>query len=473
MGMKMPVGTVVPEIVLLVGAVVVLLYALFAPRRLQHHAAWVTLAVLGVTAAATAPMVGGSQRLTFFDTYAVDDAAVWAKLIVLGVSAVAVLLSAEWFRRDPREGEYYALLLFSTLGAVVLAAAADLMELILGVLLSSATGYVLAAYHRASPRSAEAGIKYYLLSALTNGAMLYGAVVLFGLAGTTTFSGLREGLVDADVLGLVVGTGLVVVGLALKLGAVPAHAWVPDVADGAPTPVAAFLTAAPKVGALVALGRLVTVLPEGSVGWRPLIAVLAALTMTLGNLAALWQDDLRRLLGWSAVSQSGYALMAVVALGRSDLAVPALLYFVVAYVLANLAAFAVVVELRGRSELDAYRGLAGTHPWLAAALLIAFLSFVGIPPLAGFAGKLALFGVVIDAGYTWLAVLAVANSVISLAYYLRVLAPAYLEPAVAPLPALGQAVGATVIAASAAVIVVGIAAEPFFDWFRLAELLPG
>ncbi len=472
MEMEMPVGTVAPEIVLILGAVAVLVYALFAPRRLQHHAAWLALVVLGITAAVTVPMVGDPQQFTFFDTYTVDDAAVWAKLIVLGVSALAVLLSVEWFRSDPREGEYYALLLLSALGAVALAAAADLMELILGVLLSSATGYVLAAYHRASPRSAEAGIKYYLLSALTNGAMLYGAVVLFGLAGTTTFSGLREGLVGADSLGLVMGAGLVVVGLALKLGAVPAHAWMPDVADGAPAPVAAFLTAAPKVGALVALGRLVAVLPEDAVGWRPLIAALAALTMTLGNLAALWQDDVRRLLGWSAVSQSGYALMAVVGLGRSDLAVAALLYFLVAYVVANLVAFGVVVELRGRADLAAYRGLAGTHPWLAACLLVAFLSFVGVPPLAGFAAKLALFGVAIDAGYAWLALVAVANSVVSLAYYLRVLAPAYLEPAAVALPVLGQPAGAAAIVATLVVIVAGIGAEPLFDWFRAADLLP-
>lgn len=469
----MPVGTVAPEIVLILGAVAVLLYALFTPRRLQRHAAWLALGVLAATAAVTAPMVGGSQRLTFFDTYAVDDVALWAKLVILAVSALAVVLSMEWFRSDPREGEYYAILLLSALGAVVLAAAADLMELVLGVLLSSATGYVLAAYHRASARSAEAGIKYYLLSALTNGTMLYGAVVLFGLAGTTTFTGLRHGLVGADGLGLVIGASLVVVGLALKLGAVPAHAWMPDVADGAPAPVAAFVTAAPKVGALVTLARLVAVLPEDAVGWRPLIAVLAALTMTLGNLAALWQDDVRRLLGWSAVSQSGYALMALVGLGRSDLAVPALLYFLVAYVLANLAAFGVVVELRGRAELDAYRGLAGTHPWLAASLLVAFLSFVGVPPLAGFAGKLALLGVAIDAGFSWLAILAVANSVVSLAYYLRVLAPAYLEPAGAPLPALGQAAGIAVVIASVTVIASGVGAEALFSGFRLAHLLPG
>ncbi|HEX7940618.1 MAG TPA: proton-conducting transporter membrane subunit, partial [Gemmatimonadaceae bacterium] len=215
---------------------------------------------------------------------------------------MVIALSVDWFATDPRHGEYYSLLLLSALGAVLLAGAADLMQLTLGVLLSSATGYVLTAYHRRSRRAAEAALKYYLLGALANGAMVYGVVLLFGLAATTTFSGLRARLPGSSALPLIVGTGLVTVGLAFKMGAVPAHAWMPDVADGAPAPVAAFVTVAPKVGALVALARLVAVLPAGDAGWRPLVALLAALTMTLGNVAALWQEDVRRLLGWSAVS---------------------------------------------------------------------------------------------------------------------------------------------------------------------------
>lgn len=468
----MPVGSVAPEIVLLVGAVVVLLYALFAPRRAQRGAGWLALVVVVLAALASAVMLKGGQTLTFFDTYAADDVAVWSKLLVLAVTAVVILLSLEWMRGDAREGEFYTLLLLSALGALALAAAADLMEIVLGVLLSSATGYVLTAYHRSSARSGEAGIKYYLLSALTNGAMLYGVVILFGLGGTTTLVGLKDGLVGADVLGLIVGTALVVLGLALKLGAVPAHAWMPDVADGAPAPVAAFLSIAPKIGALVALGRLVAVLPDDRVGWRAVVALLAAATMTLGNLAALWQDDVRRMLGWSAVSQSGYGLMAVVGLGRSDLAVPALLYFLMAYAIANLAAFGVVVGIRGRADLEGYRGLGRNHPLLGASLLVAFFSFVGIPPLAGFGAKLALFGVAIDAGYSWLALLAVANSVVSLVYYLRVLTPAYFEDAAQPHPVLGRTATSATFACAVAVVAAGIGAELFFGAFRLSRLLP-
>lgn len=471
--MDMPVGSVAPEIVLILGAVAVLGYALFAPRRFQAGSAVLALVTVVVSAVASASMLRGPQTLTFFDTYAADDSAVWAKLIVLAVTAVTIGLSVEWFAGDARHGEYYTLLLLSALGAVVLAGAADLMAVILGVLLSSATGYVLAAYHRTDARSGEAAIKYYLLGALTNGAMVYGAVLLFGLGATTTLLGLAGALPGADGPALVTGTGLVVLGLAFKLGAVPAHAWVPDVADGAPAPSAAFLTVAPKVGALVALGRLALTLPEADVGWRIMAAILAAATMTLGNLAALGQEDVRRLLGWSAVSQSGYGLMAVVALGRSDLAITALLYFLAAYAVANLAAFGVVVELRGRTDRASYDGLATARPVLALVLTLSFLSLVGIPPLTGFAAKVLLFSATVDAGYTWLAVLAVANTVLSLAYYLRVLAPSYFRPLAGPVPVLGRWAAAATVASGMGVVALGLAAEPFLDAVSLSRLLPG
>lgn len=468
-----PVGSVLPELLTLGGAVAVLILALVLPRSQQRVCALAALIVLVVTAVASMAMLRGDQAVTFFGTYAADDAAVWAKLIVLGATALVVGLSVEWFRTDAREGEYYALLLFAALGAMLLAGAADLMELILALLLTSATGYVLTAYHRASPRAGEAGIKYFLLGALANGALLYGAVLLFGLAGTTTFGGLRLGLRHASAPALVVGVALVAVGLAFKLGAVPVHAWVPDVSDGAPVPVAAFVTSVPKIGALIAFARLAMALPAGSVGWRPLVAGVAAATMTIGNLGALWQADLRRLLGWSAVSQSGYGLMAVVAVGRGELAVPSLLFFLVAYVLANLAAFGVIAELRGAAEIDGYRGVARAHPWMAASLLVAFLSFVGIPPLAGFTAKLALFSAAIDAGYAWLAVLAVVNTVVSLFYYLRVLGPGYLEPAPATLPALGSKAATATLVAAAGVLVVGVGAEALLHWFDVALLVTG
>lgn len=473
-GMSMPVGDLLPELILLAGAVLILLGALFAPRWAQPWAAAVALATLVTAAVPSIHALEGAQTLTFFDTYALDGAALWAKLIILGIAAVTIALSVPWFRTDARQGEYYAVLLFSVLGAILLASATDLMELVLGLLLSSATGYVLTAYHRRSKVAGEAAIKYYLLGALTNGALLYGVVLFFGLASTTVFGGLETRLAEPRVSGWVLGIalGLVAVGLAFKMGAAPAHAWMPDVAEGAPAPVAAFLLTAPKVGALLALGRLVSVLPEGGVGWRPLVALLAAVTMTLGNLAALRQDDVRRLLGWSAVSQTGYGLMALVALDRSELALPALLYFLVAYALANLAAFAVVIELRGLTNRAAYAGLARTHPWLALTLVLAFLSFVGIPPLAGFAAKLALFGATIDAGYGWLAVLAAANSVLSLGYYARVLGPVYFEPVHLPQPVLARWAAIAAGVGAGGIVAVGIGADLLLHRLMGVRLLP-
>lgn len=469
----MPVGDVTPEIALVVGAAVVLVFSASAPRSRQTLAAPLALAACAVSGGLTVwTMTTKAQRLTFDGVWSIDHVASWAELIVLVVTVLTVLLSPEWFRRDPRHGEWYALVLFSALGAVMMAGAADLLELVIGVLLSSATGYVLASYHRRSHFSVEAGAKYFLIGALANTFLLVGVTVLFGLTGTTTYASFGPGLATASGAGLLAATVLIVIGLAFKAGAVPAHAWVPDVAQGAPAPAAAFLTVVPKIGALVALARIVAVLPSDAVGWRPGIAALAAATMTVGNLGALWQDDVRRLLGWSSISQAGFALMAVPVLGRSEQAVPALVVFLAAYAFGQLAAFGVVTELRGRTALEQYRGLAARRPVLAGALVVAFLSFVGIPPLAGFAGKLLLFTATIEGGYAWLAAVGVANTVLSLFYYLRVVAPMTFEPSPASVPVLGRWSGAATIVAVALVAAVGVGAEGLLDSLEGARLLP-
>ncbi|HEX2026609.1 MAG TPA: NADH-quinone oxidoreductase subunit N [Nitriliruptorales bacterium] len=471
----MPVGHLVPEIVLVAGAVTTLLAVLAVPRRLQWIGAPLALATLATSAWFAVDLASdAAQQITFFGTWAIDGATTWARGVVLLATAVVVVMSPEWFARDPRHGEYYPLLVLSALGATLVAGAADTMQLVIGVLLSSVTGYTLAGYHRRSALSVEAAMKYFLVGALANTLLTLGVVLLFGMVGSTLYEATAAGLAGraTDPIAAVAAAAAVGVGLAFKLGAVPAHAWLPDIAQGAPAPSAALLTVVPKVGGLVALARFVQLLPVEQVGWRPWAALVAAATMTLGNLAALWQDDLRRLLGWSSVSQSGYAIMAVVALGRSDLAVPALLYFLLAYVLANLAAFAVVTELRGRTALDAYAGLARRRPLLAAVLVVSFLSLVGIPPLAGFAGKLALFGAVIEGGYAWLAGVAVANTVVSLFYYLRVLGPLYFEVRREPVPVLGRWAGTAAGVTAVAVVAVGVVAEPAFDALSDVLLLP-
>lgn len=461
----MPVGDLGPQIALLVGAAVTVAGSLVAPHHRQWLAAPVALAAVAVSGIAQVAGQPAAATTTFQGQWALDTLTTWGAVTILAATALAVGLSPRWMGTDQRHGEYYAVVLLAALGAQVMAGAADLLELITGLLLSSVTGYVLASYHRRSPLSAEAGVKFFLLGGLTNALLLVGAVLVFALAGTTRYDRMPAALQDADAAVLVAAVALLVVGLAFELGAVPAHAWVPDVAQGAPAPAAAFLTVAPKIGALVALTRLVAALPAEAVGWRPLVAVVAAATMTVGNLSALWQEDVRRLLGWSSVSQSGYGIMAAAAVGASPQAVPALLTFALAYALANLAAFGVVVALRGRTDVGDYAGLARTRPWLALALTVALLSLVGVPPLIGFTAKLQLFAAAIDAGYAWLAVIAVVNTVVSLFYYLRVIAPAYLGASSASLPTLGRWSAVTTTVAALGVLVTGLLGGPIVSAF--------
>lgn len=469
----MPIGDLAGEIVVVLGAAAILVTVLFVGRDHQ----WVGAPMALATCLAAAVLIGSrlataGAGLTWEGSWSLDRAAGVAELAILAATALTVLLSPEWLATDSRHGEWYTILLLSAAGAMVMASASDSMELVLGVLLSSVTGYVLASYHRRSALSVEAGAKYFLVGALTNTLLLVGVVLLFGLTGTTLYSGAGVTLAGAPVVTLTATSVLLAVGLAFKLGAVPAHTWVPDVAQGAPAPAAAFLTVAPKIGAVVALGRIMSILPDGSVGWRPLVAGLAAVTMTVGNLSAMWQDDVRRLLGWSSVSQAGYALMAVCVLGRTPYAVAAMVLFVAAYGAGQLLAFGVVTELRGRTSLGDFKGLASRRPWLAAGLGLAFLSFVGIPPLGGFTGKLLLFTAAIDGGYGWLAVVAVANTVVSLFYYLRVLAPVSLEEADGPVPVLGRWAAMGTAGAAVAVVGLGVAAQPLVEALMGSTLLP-
>ncbi len=473
----MDIGHLAPEIALVVGAVVVVLTAAFTSRGMQ----WVTtpIALLAVAASAVATVtlaVNVEAGVTFDGSWGLDGLTHGAELLVDAVTAVTLLLALGWFRTDPRRGEYPAVVLFSAAGAMVLAGAADTMELVVGMLLVSVTGYTLAAYHRNSAAALEAGMKYFLVGALTNTFLLIGVVLLYGVTGTTTYAAAATALTASGAsTAVTVATVCILVGLAFEIGAMPSHPWLPDVAQAAPAPSAAFLTVAPKIGATVALARILHLVPVELVDWRTLVAVVAAVTMTLGNLLALWQEDVRRLLGWSSVSQAGYALMAVVVIDRADLAATSLILFLAGYAAATVAAFCVVTQLRGRTAVDAYRGLGATRPWLAATLTIALLSLVGIPPLGGFVGKLTLFTATIDGGFGWLAVVAVVNTVVSLFYYLRVIGPMYLsrdEPAEAAPAVLGPAAAWGSGMALAAVVGVGLLAEPILTALDGARLLP-
>lgn len=470
----MTVRHLLPELILAVGAAAVLIVALFVPRR--RHGLCGVLAALIVMAAAGAVIwlqMAEPQTLTMHDDFARDGVTAAASYIVLASSALVILMSPRWFASDRRHGEWYVMVLLATIGALLLAGATDLMQLMVSMLLLSVAGYTLASYHRASAMCAEAGAKLYFLGALANPLLFVGIVLVYGLAGSTDYQTVRAALAlpGAGGVALSFAVALIFVGLAFELGVAPIHPWVPDVAQGSPAPAAAFLTVVPKVAALIALVRLCAIIPDSAVAWRPTIAVVAAVTMTLGNLAAMWQTDVRRLLGWSSVAQAGYGLMAAVAVGRSDLTVSALIVFTSGYALANLCAFAVVVSLRGRTSLDDYRGLFRVRPGHAVAMTLALLSLTGIPPLIGFAGKLGLFGAVIAADYAWLAVVAVVNTVVSLFYYLRVIA-AMLAPDGRRVALLGGTAAWSVVVAAALVVLLGLSAQPLFDGAQRAALLP-
>lgn len=415
----MPLADLTPELVLLVAAVGLLLLPLWLGVPRQGLCAPLALVALVLGAALCGRQLLQPAHASFGDSWIIDSSSIVARLIILATAACCILMAPDWLRSDRRHGEFYAVLLLGALGAMLMTAAADLLLLVVAVLLSSVTGYVLAGWHRAWGPSVEAGMKYFLVGAFANAWLLLGATWLFGLAGGTRFAALTA--VPPMPL-LWAGLGLAIVGVVFKLGAVPVHPWVADVAQGAPAPSAAFLTVVPKVGAAIALVRLLQAMPLEASGWRAGIGVLAVATMSLGNLMALWQEDLRRLLGWSSVSQAGYALMAPAVLGLTPRANDALLYFLAAYAAGTTCAFAVVTHLRGRTALADLRGLAAARPWVAVALTISLLSLVGIPPLGGFVGKLGLFTMTLDAGQNWLAFAALGNTVLSLFYCLRVVA---------------------------------------------------
>jgi len=412
-----------PEMLVFAGGLVALLGGSFLARDRQ----WLTrgVAVLALLASIAATLIGltGSAGAAFEGTFAVDTATGVARVAAAVATLLVLALATDEIAATARESETYALLLFSTTGTFVLAGADDLLVLAAGFLLASIPLYGLIGL-AGSARGAEAAMKTYLMGALFGISLLLGVTILYAVAGTTRYVELDDRLGAAPAGAVGAGLVAVLAGLMFKAGGVPAHFWVPDAAQGAGATVATFLTTVPKIGALVAVYRLVSAMPE-TVSWPLLVALLAVASMTLGNLAAYWQDDPRRLLGWSTVSQVGYLLVPVVVAGRNDLALPSLLVYLLGYTVTNVAAFAVTAALPARRALESYRGLAGARPWLAGALVVALLGLVGTPPTAVFVGKLTTTTAAWDGGYAWLAVVVLANTVVSLFYYLRWIVPVF------------------------------------------------
>lgn len=415
-----------PEMILFVGGLAALISGSFLPRQRQWVARLLAVAALLGAGVGAATELGRPATSAFDGSYAVDTATGIARLTVTLATLLVVAIAGEEVRDSPRESETYALLLFSATGALLLAGANDLLVLAVAFLLASIPLYGLIGLAR-TPVAAEAALKTYLLGALFGIMLLAGVTLLYGLAGTTAYAdlGARLGELPSSVVAL--AAVAVLGGLMFKAGGVPAHFWVPDAAQGANATAATFVTTVPKIGALVAVYRLVVTLGD-TVPSAPLLAALAVLSMTLANFAAYWQTDPRRLLGYSTVSQLGYLLVPTVVAGTDELALPSLLFYLAAYAVTNVAAFAVTASLPGSRDLDSYRGLARREPLLAAALVVALLGLVGTPPTAVFVGKLTTVTAAWDGGYAWLAIVVLANTVASLFYYLRWIVSAYRRP---------------------------------------------
>ncbi len=408
-----------PEIVLLLTAIAALVAEMLRRPRLALP---LTVGGLLVATGFAVPLIGRNTTV-FMETYRVDTLSVWATLILLPTTALTAVLAVPEVRGSDREGTVYSLLAFTALGPLVLAGAGDVMFLVLGLLLSSLGSFALVSYPR-DDRATEAAMKYFVFGSVTGAIFIFGLTYWFGATGSTLLMDLDR--LQGKPLAAIAGLVAAMIGLGYKAAIAPFHFWAPDAYDGAPLAVAAFLSVVPKVGAIFALAQVARTLPTSAVNWPVVIGVLAVVSMTYGNLVALPQTNVIRLLAYSSIAQAGYFLLGVVGVGRTDLAIKSLIIFAAAYAAMNLGAFAITARV-GR-DLDAFTGIGFSAPWTGGAMVVFLLSLVGVPPLAGFVGKLLLFGAAIDAGYTWLAVAGILNSVLSLAVYLRIIVPMY-QPA--------------------------------------------
>ncbi len=460
---------ILPLIIVAVAAMVVLLAGVGVEDEESEGLGWLTLASLGVAFIFALGLVGGTG-VAFAGEIAVDGFSAFFQLLILVAAAFVVLMSLDYAGENRLSGaEYYSLILFSTLGMMLMATAGDLIVIFLGLETMSIAVYALAGMRRRDPRSNEAAIKYFLLGAFSTGFLLYGIALIYGATGTVKLAPIHAAL-SASMAGnplLLLGLGMLLIGFGFKVAAVPFHTWTPDVYEGAPTPVTAFMATGVKIGAFAGFVRVFMVnLGPISTHWHAALWVLAAITMTAGNLIALVQTNIKRMLAYSAIAHAGYLLVGMTA--AAAYAGSAIMYYLIGYAFTNLGAFAVViaVERRGAAAGDSisdYRGLARRSPALAAAMAIFLLSLTGVPPLAGFVGKFYIFSAALRSGYVGLVVIAVLNSVTSAYYYFSVIVAIYMQegglghPTLSTRPALAAAIGLAVLAT----ILIGIYPEPY------------
>ena len=375
-----------------------------------------------------------------------------------------------------KQGEFHAIIIVASMGMSLMSAAADLIMVFLALETTSISLYVLAGFLRDSQRSTEAGLKYYLFGSFTAGLFLYGLSLIYGFTGTTNLyqlAGPLSKVIDggsAGAFALILTMLLLLAGFAFKIAVVPFHFWTPDVYEGAPTPVTAFISTASKAASFALLIRVFGVMwpPEAGALWTGLLAAIAAVTMTLGNILALVQHNMKRLLAYSSIAQAGYALIGVVALTHTTNGAAAVSFYMFMYVLTNIAAFTVIILVSnaiGSDEIKDLAGLSRRSPYLALALTISLLSLGGVPPAAGFFGKFYLFSAAVDGGYVWLAILGVLNAIVALYYYLTVIKIAYVDPSddKRPIPAPASYVVVLFITC-AGVLILGTVPNPWWNW---------
>ncbi|HEY7516238.1 MAG TPA: NADH-quinone oxidoreductase subunit N [Vicinamibacteria bacterium] len=469
----------IPALVVSIAALAALLSQAFVGKGRHAPAALLALLGLGTSFVVVLLMYAGrhGRGATLGGSLVADDFALFLQALILAIAALSVLLASSYLRETGCErGEWYALLLFSVVGMMGLVSATDLISLFVALEIMSVALYALAGFDRQRPEGQESAVKYFVTGAFSSAFLLYGVALLYGLTGSTSLDRVASVLgtlaPDARPMALL-GVGLLLVGFGFKVAGVPFHMWVPDVYEGAPTPVTAFMSAGVKAAAFGALLRVfVHGLGPLEAEWRPALAVLAVVTMVVGNLGALAQGNVKRMLAYSSVAHAGYLLAAGVATPRGGVA--AILFYLVGYAAVNLGGFGMLAALaRGQSEplgLSDFAGLASRRPAVAAAATVFLVSLAGIPVSAGFVGKFYLFSAAVDAGYVSLAVVGVVMSVVSAFYYLRVVVAMYMrepsgeDPWGAVAPASGIALGAVVLV----VLGLGVFPGPVLTLARLA-----
>ncbi len=439
----------IPELSLVAFAIAVILLDLFIQRKGLLVA--VSLAGLVVSAGfaiamAMTDMWGGGSQAIFNNMLAVDNFALFFKLLFLGIAALVILASVDYVPRFARfQGEYHALVLLSTLGMMLMAATADLISIYIALELTSICLYILVGFLK-DPKSSEASLKYLLLGAIASAVLLYGMALVFGFTGKTQLGEIAQVIQAMSLEGilaspaLILGIVLLVAGFGFKIAAVPFHMWVPDVYEGAPTPITAYLSVASKAAGFAIILRVFYSafgLPNWlSLDWGLIFAVLSAIGMTLGNVVAIPQTNIKRMLGYSSIAQAGYLMVGLATMGLSPatdiLGRSGLLFFLASYALTNLGAFIAIIAISNKLDSDLiedYSGMGKRAPLLALGLTLCLISLIGLPPAAGFMAKFYIFSGAIQHGLLWLVIIAVLNSVISAYYYLRVVKVMWLgEP---------------------------------------------